>query len=87
MGILSNEVFVFSHGSEIASKLVGSTPHDELLIRTSNSVKPSVESCVEVRWRFDLVMMAADPSICKVDLKGEAVAATMEEAASTAEVK
>ncbi|GMP65788.1 hypothetical protein CsSME_00026444 [Camellia sinensis var. sinensis] len=37
MMFYSNEVFVFSHGSEIASKLVGSTPHDELLIRTSDS--------------------------------------------------
>ncbi|CAI9757024.1 unnamed protein product [Fraxinus pennsylvanica] len=33
----SNEVFVFSHGIEHASKLMGSTPHDQLLIQTSDS--------------------------------------------------
>lgn len=33
----TNEVFVFGYGFEIASKLVGSTPHDQLLIRTSDS--------------------------------------------------
>ncbi|KZV46363.1 hypothetical protein F511_07915 [Dorcoceras hygrometricum] len=32
-----DEVFVFSHGKENASKLLGSTPHDQLLIRTSDS--------------------------------------------------
>ncbi|GFZ05744.1 hypothetical protein Acr_17g0013160 [Actinidia rufa] len=37
MVFYTNEVFVFGHGSEIASKLVGSTPHDQLLIRTSDS--------------------------------------------------
>ncbi|KAL7202690.1 hypothetical protein ACSBR1_034207 [Camellia fascicularis] len=37
MGILFNEVFVFSHSSEIMSKLVGSTPHDELLIHPLES--------------------------------------------------
>ncbi|KAB1202967.1 hypothetical protein CJ030_MR8G022082 [Morella rubra] len=33
----SNEVLVFGHGSETASKLQGSTPHDQLLIQTSGS--------------------------------------------------
>lgn len=33
----TNEVFAFSHGSETALKLMGSTPHDQLLIRTSDS--------------------------------------------------
>ncbi|KAM7498699.1 hypothetical protein LguiA_023113 [Lonicera macranthoides] len=37
MMFYSNEVFAFSHGSETASKLMGSTPHDQLLIRTSDS--------------------------------------------------
>ncbi|KAL6951833.1 hypothetical protein U1Q18_000672 [Sarracenia purpurea var. burkii] len=37
MMFYTKEVFVFSHGNEIASKLVGSTPHDQLLIRTSDS--------------------------------------------------
>ncbi|CAA3018155.1 uncharacterized protein LOC111377639 [Olea europaea var. sylvestris] len=37
MMFYSNEVFVFSHGKEHASKLMGSTPHDQLLIRTSDS--------------------------------------------------
>uniref|UniRef100_A0A5B7CCD0 DUF7865 domain-containing protein n=1 Tax=Davidia involucrata TaxID=16924 RepID=A0A5B7CCD0_DAVIN len=37
MMFYTNEVFVFGHGSEIASKLSGSTPHDQLLIRTSDS--------------------------------------------------
>lgn len=32
-----DEVFVFSHGRERASKLLGSTPHDQLLIQTSDS--------------------------------------------------
>ncbi|GAA0140850.1 hypothetical protein LIER_02123 [Lithospermum erythrorhizon] len=37
MMFYSNELFVFSHGKDHASKLLGSTPHDELLIRTSDS--------------------------------------------------
>ncbi|KAK2968450.1 hypothetical protein RJ640_004456 [Escallonia rubra] len=37
MMFYSNEVFALSHGSETASKLLGSTPHDQLLIRTSDS--------------------------------------------------
>lgn len=37
MMFYSNEVLVFSHGRECASKLLGSTPHDQLLIRTSDS--------------------------------------------------
>ncbi|KAG6421343.1 hypothetical protein SASPL_117894 [Salvia splendens] len=32
-----DEVFVFSHGKDHASKILGSTPHDQLLIRTSDS--------------------------------------------------
>ncbi|OVA14920.1 hypothetical protein BVC80_8951g22 [Macleaya cordata] len=32
-----NEISVFGHGSETASKLLGSTPHDQLLIQTSDS--------------------------------------------------
>ncbi|KAL3631421.1 hypothetical protein CASFOL_024405 [Castilleja foliolosa] len=32
-----DEVFVFSHGMDHATKLFGSTPHDQLLIRTSDS--------------------------------------------------
>ncbi|KAK8575242.1 hypothetical protein V6N12_062918 [Hibiscus sabdariffa] len=31
------EVYAFTHGIETASKLLGSTPHDQLLIRTSGS--------------------------------------------------
>ncbi|XP_063948975.1 uncharacterized protein LOC108222349 [Daucus carota subsp. sativus] len=33
----TNEVFEFTHGREIAVKIKGSTPHDQLLIRTSDS--------------------------------------------------
>ncbi|GLT29465.1 hypothetical protein SLA2020_043310 [Shorea laevis] len=31
------EIYTFTHGVEIATKLLGSTPHDQLLIRTSDS--------------------------------------------------
>ncbi|KAH7546002.1 uncharacterized protein LOC107424384 [Ziziphus jujuba] len=31
------EIYAFGHGNEIAVKLLGSTPHDQLLIRTSDS--------------------------------------------------
>ncbi|OVA03264.1 hypothetical protein BVC80_8621g19 [Macleaya cordata] len=31
------EISVFGHGTETASKLLGSTPHDQLLIQTSDS--------------------------------------------------
>ncbi|KAF5196376.1 Transmembrane protein [Thalictrum thalictroides] len=31
------EISVFGHGSETATKLLGSTPHDQLLIQTSDS--------------------------------------------------
>ncbi|KAG2681864.1 hypothetical protein I3843_11G164700 [Carya illinoinensis] len=37
MMFYSNEASVFGHGPDIASKLQGSTPHDQLLIRTSDS--------------------------------------------------
>ncbi|CAK9138228.1 unnamed protein product [Ilex paraguariensis] len=37
MMFYTNEIFVFSHGHENASKLLGSTPHDQLLIQTSDS--------------------------------------------------
>lgn len=37
MMFYANDVFVFSHGRETASKLMGSTPHDQLLIQTSDS--------------------------------------------------
>lgn len=37
MMFCSNEFSVFSHGIETASKLQGSSPHDQLLIQTSNS--------------------------------------------------
>ncbi|KAL6314565.1 hypothetical protein AAG906_026904 [Vitis piasezkii] len=37
MMFYTNEIFVFGHGPEIARKLQGSTPHDQLLIRTSDS--------------------------------------------------
>lgn len=33
----TNEVFEFTHGRETAVKLMGSTPHDQLLIQTSDS--------------------------------------------------
>ncbi|KAL3503214.1 hypothetical protein ACH5RR_037663 [Cinchona calisaya] len=33
----NNEFLEFSHGRDHASKLVGSTPHDQLLIQTSDS--------------------------------------------------
>uniref|UniRef100_A0A0V0GWD0 Putative ovule protein n=1 Tax=Solanum chacoense TaxID=4108 RepID=A0A0V0GWD0_SOLCH len=32
-----NEVTVLGHGTETARKLLGSTPHDQLLIKTSDS--------------------------------------------------
>ncbi|KAA3482772.1 transmembrane protein [Gossypium australe] len=32
-----NEINIFAHGVEKAEKLLGSTPHDQLLIQTSNS--------------------------------------------------
>ncbi|XP_052177991.1 uncharacterized protein LOC127791873 [Diospyros lotus] len=38
MMFYTNEFCVFGHGTKIASKLVGSTPHDQLLIRTSDSL-------------------------------------------------
>ncbi|XP_022715876.1 uncharacterized protein LOC111275047 [Durio zibethinus] len=31
------EIYTFTHGIETATKLLGSTPHDQLLIRTSDS--------------------------------------------------
>ncbi|KAL2496871.1 hypothetical protein Fot_40628 [Forsythia ovata] len=31
------EIFVFGHGTETARKLLGSTPHDQLLIQISDS--------------------------------------------------
>lgn len=37
MMFYSKEIATFAHGSEIANKLLGSTPHDQLLIRTSDS--------------------------------------------------
>jgi len=37
MMIYTNEVYAFTHGSEAAIKLMGSTAHDQLLIRTSDS--------------------------------------------------
>ncbi|MFQ6667285.1 hypothetical protein Gotur_033361 [Gossypium turneri] len=37
MVFYTKEVSVFGHGHEIASKLQGSTPHDQLLIQTSQS--------------------------------------------------
>lgn len=37
MMFYTNEAHIFTHGNEIASKLVGSTPHDQLLIQTSDS--------------------------------------------------
>ena len=32
-----HEVYIFGHGVETSQKLLGSTPHDQLLIQTSNS--------------------------------------------------
>lgn len=37
MMFYTNEASVFGHGIEIASKLKGSTPHDQLLIQISES--------------------------------------------------
>ncbi|KAK9688922.1 hypothetical protein RND81_09G022100 [Saponaria officinalis] len=37
MMFYTNEISAFGHGKEIAGKLQGSTPHDELLIQTSDS--------------------------------------------------
>lgn len=37
MMFYTNEVTVFGHGPEVANKLRGSTPHDQLLIQTSDS--------------------------------------------------
>ncbi|XP_074311095.1 uncharacterized protein LOC141646975 [Silene latifolia] len=37
MMFYTKEISSFSHGKEIASRLQGSTPHDELLIQISNS--------------------------------------------------
>ncbi|KAL5575408.1 hypothetical protein UlMin_018441 [Ulmus minor] len=31
------EIYTFGHGNETATKLLGSSPHDQLLIRTSDS--------------------------------------------------
>ncbi|KAJ6416601.1 hypothetical protein OIU84_002460 [Salix udensis] len=31
------EIYTFTHGNETATKLMGSTPHDQLLLRTSDS--------------------------------------------------
>jgi hypothetical protein len=40
------EVLVFSHGIDRASKLVGSTPNDQLLIRTSDSFSGLLLFCI-----------------------------------------
>lgn len=37
MMFYSNELYIFGHGLETARKLQGSTPHDQLLFRTSDS--------------------------------------------------
>jgi len=37
MMFYTKEISTFGHGKEIATKLQGSTPHDELLIQTSDS--------------------------------------------------
>uniref|UniRef100_A0A2P2K918 Uncharacterized protein MANES_15G086900 n=1 Tax=Rhizophora mucronata TaxID=61149 RepID=A0A2P2K918_RHIMU len=37
MMFYTNEVSKFGHGNEVATKLKGSTPHDQLLIQTSDS--------------------------------------------------
>ena len=37
MMLYTKEISVFVHGIEVASKLQGSTPHDQLLIQTSDS--------------------------------------------------
>ena len=37
MVFYSKEILIFSHGPETASKLQGSTAHDQLLVRTSDS--------------------------------------------------
>ncbi|KGN57622.1 hypothetical protein Csa_011783 [Cucumis sativus] len=37
MMFYSHEVYVFGHGPETAIKLQGSSPHDQLLIKTSDS--------------------------------------------------
>lgn len=37
MMLYTTDFYVLGHGTEIASKLQGSTPHDQLLIRTSDS--------------------------------------------------
>ncbi|KAK6934255.1 Cytochrome c oxidase copper chaperone [Dillenia turbinata] len=37
MMIYTNDFFVLGHGKETATKLSGSTPHDQLLIKTSDS--------------------------------------------------
>ncbi|CAI9754980.1 unnamed protein product [Fraxinus pennsylvanica] len=46
MMFCSNKVFVLSHGKDHASKLLGSTPHDELLIRTSDSFSGLLLFCI-----------------------------------------
>lgn len=37
MMFYTNDLIVFSHGKDTATKLMGSTPHDQLLIQTSDS--------------------------------------------------
>ncbi|KAL5736328.1 hypothetical protein ACOSP7_030786 [Xanthoceras sorbifolium] len=37
MMFYTKEIAIFGHGIEVASKLQGSTPHDQLLIQTSDS--------------------------------------------------
>lgn len=46
MMFYSDEVLVFSHGIERASKLMGSTPQDQLLIRTSDSFSGLLLFCI-----------------------------------------
>ncbi|PIN18339.1 hypothetical protein CDL12_08999 [Handroanthus impetiginosus] len=46
MMFYSDEVFIISHGKAHASKLLGSTPHDQLLIRTSDSFSGLLLSAV-----------------------------------------
>ncbi|KAH6778434.1 transmembrane protein [Perilla frutescens var. hirtella] len=50
----SEEMVVLSHGREQASKLIGSTAHDQLLIRTSDSFSGLLLTAVGV-----LVLMVA----------------------------
>lgn len=52
MMFFTNEVTVFGHGIEVATKLKGSTSHDQLLIQTSESFSGLLLFAIEFQIFF-----------------------------------